>query len=161
MFSQTAEYALRATVALAQQPDEPLTTTELARRTKVPRGYLSKVLQMLVREGLVTAIRGLHGGYKLRRPASETTIFDVVDAVDSFQRITSCPLGLSEHGDCLCPLHRRLDEALAEVEFALGSTTLEEIVREPSSSVPLCPGESWDDVEGKGIRMREVKETEA
>lgn len=75
MFSQTAEYALRATVALAQDPDQPLTTAELARRTKVPQGYLSKVLQMLTREGLVRAIRGLHGGYQLSRPAIQITIF--------------------------------------------------------------------------------------
>ncbi|MDK2972242.1 MAG: Rrf2 family transcriptional regulator, nitric oxide-sensitive transcriptional repressor [Candidatus Sumerlaeota bacterium] len=144
MFSQTAEYALRAGIALAQQPDEPLTTDELARRTKVPRNYLSKVLQMLVREQVVTAIRGLHGGYQLRQPASVLTIFDVVNAIEPLQRIHTCPLGLPEHGKHLCPLHRRMDDALAEVERALKSTTLEEVVREPSPSVPLCPGSGWD-----------------
>jgi Rrf2 family protein len=144
MFSQTAEYALRAAIAMAQLPDELLTTAELARRTKVPQGYLSKVLQMLTREGLATANRGLHGGYRLLRPAAEITIFDVVNAVDPFQRIRSCPLGLREHGARLCPLHRRLDDALADVQRAFESTTLEEIIREPSASVPLCPGKSWD-----------------
>jgi len=51
----------------------------------------------------------------------------------------SCPLGLAAHGLRLCPLHRRLDKALAMVEEAFSSTTLAEILAEPSKSVPLCP----------------------
>src|SRR5690606_7946769 len=128
MFSQTAEYALRATVALAQQPDNPLTTAEIARITKVPAGYLSKVLQMLAREKIIRAIRGLHGGYQLLRPAEELTIFDVVNAVDPIKRIHSCPLGLAAHGAQLCPLHRRMDDAMAAIQEALSATTLAEVV---------------------------------
>lgn len=139
MFSQTAEYALRAAVALAQDPDKPLTTAEIARRTRVPAGYLSKVLQMLTREDLIKAIRGLHGGYQLRRPAEEITILEVVNAVDPIKRIRSCPLELPEHGECLCPLHRRMDDALEQVETALGASTLTELLNEATASTPLCP----------------------
>lgn len=68
------------------------------------------------------------------------SLFELVNAIDLFQRIRSCPLDLPEHGECLCPLHRRMDEALAEVERALSATTLDEVIREPSASVPLCSG---------------------
>jgi Rrf2 family protein len=140
MFSQTAEYALRAAVALAQENDRSLTTDELAQRTRVPRGYLSKVLQMLARQGVIKAVRGIHGGYSLCRAPRDIAMIEVVNAVDPIRRIHSCPLGLPDHGDRLCPLHRRMDRALAEVENALTETTLEEVVQEPSLSIPLCPG---------------------
>jgi hypothetical protein len=45
---------------------------------------------------------------------------------------------LASHGVRLCPLHKRLDDALATVESAFASTTLAEVLAEPSESVPLC-----------------------
>jgi Rrf2 family protein len=138
MFSQTAEYALRAAVAMAQIPERNLTTSEIVVRTKAPAGYISKVLQTLARKGIVRATRGTHGGYQLIRSAGEVTVLEVIDAVDPIKRIHTCPLGLPEHGACLCPLHRRMDDALAEVERALAAATLEQIVMEPTTSVPLA-----------------------
>ena len=64
MISQTAEYALRAIVYLAGQ-ELPQTTQQIAATTRVPAGYLSKVLQALARGGLVHSQRGLHGGFTL------------------------------------------------------------------------------------------------
>ena len=138
MFSQTVEYALRAVVYLADQ-GEPRTTPQIAEVTTVPAPYLSKVLQSLNRAGIVRSLRGLHGGFELARDASELTIWDVVQGVEPIERIRTCPLELAAHGVHLCPLHRRLDNALATVEQAFASTTLAEILAEPSKSVPLCP----------------------
>jgi Rrf2 family protein len=140
MFSQTAEYALRAAVAMAQSGGQPLTTALLAERTRVPAPYLSKVLQLLGRAGVITAIRGLHGGYQLAQPAGRTMILAVVNAVDPLQRITTCPLGIKEHGTHLCPLHRQLDDVIAQVEKVFGSTSIADLLQQPSSSVPLCAG---------------------
>ena len=69
---------------------------------------------------------------------SELTILEVVNAVDPIERILSCPLGLASHGRQLCPLHKRLDDAMAQFEIAFGSTTLAELLTEPSASIPLC-----------------------
>lgn len=140
MFSQTAEYALRAMACMARFPERPLTTAEIAQVTMVPPGYLSKVLQQLSKSGLVAAMRGLRGGYRLRRPPEEITILQVVNAVDPIERIHTCPLGLPEHGTRLCRLHRRLDDAIAHVEQALGGTTLGDVVRLPDDDLPLRPG---------------------
>jgi Rrf2 family protein len=96
-------------------------------------------LQSLARAGVVHSQRGLGGGMTLSKSAEELTILEVVNAVEPIQRIKSCPLGLASHGVHLCPLHRRLDEALATVEQAFGSTTLAEVLAEPTRSVPLCP----------------------
>jgi Rrf2 family protein len=138
MFSQTVEYALRAMVYLADQAPSPRTTVQIAAATKVPTAYLSKVLQGLKRAGLVHSQRGLHGGISLTKTPDDVTILEVVNGVDPIQRIRSCPLGLKAHGVHLCPLHRRLDNALAMVEDAFAETTLAEVLAEPTSSVPLC-----------------------
>ena len=53
MFSQTTEYALRAAVYLAQEPERVRTTREIAEATSVPVDYLAKVMRSLVRAGLV------------------------------------------------------------------------------------------------------------
>jgi Rrf2 family protein len=138
MFSQTVEYALRAVVYLASQAPTPRTTEDIARVTRVPQAYLSKVLQHLVEKGVVRSQRGIGGGMALVKDPAELTILEVVNAVDPIRRIRECPLGLAAHGVRLCPLHRRVDNALAQVEKAFRSTTLAEILAEPTSSVPLC-----------------------
>jgi Rrf2 family protein len=138
MFSQTVEYALRAVCHLADQAPRSRTTDQIAAATRVPRAYLSKVLQGLVDGGIVHSQRGVRGGISLVKPPAEVTILEVVNAVDPIRRITTCPLGLAAHGVRLCPLHRRVDNALALVEQAFGSTTLAEVLSEPSESVPLC-----------------------
>lgn len=138
MFSQTVEYALRAVVCLAVPPPRPWKTSDIAEKTKVPPAYLSKVLQELVRAGLVHSQRGAGGGMTLARDSAEITILDVVNAVEPIQRITTCPLDLKSHGVRLCPLHRRMDNALAHVESALRSSTLAELLAEPTMSTPLC-----------------------
>lgn len=139
MLSQTVEYALRAAVHLAQEAPSARTTDQIAEATRVPRAYLSKVLQSLARAGVVNSQRGLGGGMALGKPAAELTILEVVNAVEPIQRIRTCPLGLAAHGVHLCPLHRRLDNALATVEEAFRGTTLAEVIAEPTKSVPLCP----------------------
>ena len=138
MLSQTTEYALRAIVWLANTAGDPQTTGQIATATKVPPGYLSKVLQSLGRNGLVAAQRGKHGGFLLTKASSDITVLEVVNAVDPLRRIKVCPLGLKSHGTMLCPLHKRLDDAVRLVEKAFGQTTIGELIDTPSPSKPLC-----------------------
>ena len=138
MFSQTVEYALRAVVHLADEAPAARTTDQIAAATLVPKAYLSKVIQGLCRARIVQSKRGIGGGVTLVKAPSKLTILDVVNAVEPIQRIQTCPLDLASHGIRLCPLHRRMDNALALVEEALRSTTLAEVLAEPSESKPLC-----------------------
>jgi Rrf2 family protein len=137
MLSQTVEYALRAVVYLATLEGKSATNVEISKATKVPPAYLSKVLQGLSRARLVHSHRGIKGGFSLVQSPDELTILSVVNAVEPIQRIKVCPLGLKAHGARLCPLHKRLDEAMAQVETAFQSTTLAEVLAEPTSSIPL------------------------
>lgn len=142
MISQTAEYALRAMVQLATEPDRLWTVQQVADRTKVPRGYLAKVLQGLSKAGLVESRRGIGGGFAIAVEPDETRILDVVEAVDPVRRIETCPLGLAGHGGNLCPLHRRLDAAIEATRRAFAETTLSELLDDPEGSRPLCAAPS-------------------
>src|SRR5262252_7720125 len=106
MFSQTVEYALRAVVHMADRASASRTTGQIATATRVPRAYLSKVLQALAQAGVVHSQRGVGGGITLTKPPAELTILEVVNAVEPIRRITTCPLKLSAHGTRLCPLHK-------------------------------------------------------
>lgn len=137
MLSQTVEYALRAVIHLASAAPEAQTTGEIAKATQVPLAYLSKVLQGLRHEGILRSQRGVGGGISLVRTPQELTILDVVNAVEPLGRITTCPLGLSAHGAHLCPLHKRMDDAIQVMEEAFRSTTLAEVLADPNPSIPL------------------------
>ena len=138
MISQTAEYALRVIVHLASLNGAPATIRQIAQATRIPEGYLAKVLLLLSRARLIRSQRGLHGGSVLVRPPEQIAILDVVQAVDPIKRITTCPLGIASHGAGLCPLHRRLDQAIAQVEQAFAQSTIAELLGEATRSKPLC-----------------------
>ncbi|MEJ7607780.1 MAG: Rrf2 family transcriptional regulator [Bryobacteraceae bacterium] len=142
MFSQTADYALRAIVVLATDVKKTWTAQEISAQSKVPQDYLMKVFQALGRAGLVTAQRGRGGGFSLTRPPTEISVLDVISVVDPLRRIAYCPLGIEAHGTTLCPLHRKLDDAIRSVEEAFASTTIGELLADPSPIRPLREGEA-------------------
>jgi Rrf2 family transcriptional regulator, nitric oxide-sensitive transcriptional repressor len=138
MISQTAEYALRAMVYLADQNSEPHTTAQIAEAAGIPAGYLAKVMQSLGRANLVRSQRGLKGGFVLMRDAKEISLLDVVNAVDPVRRFHRCPLDVPAHHDELCLLHHCLDEAAQAVERTFGSTSIGQMLEVPESRKPLC-----------------------
>lgn len=138
MISVTSEYALRAIVFLAQHHPEARITAEIAEGTLVPQGYLSKIMQAMVRHGLVRSQRGLGGGFTLARTPAEISVWDVLTSVDSpVQRITHCPLGLPSHTS-LCPVHKLVDEAAARTESAFRSANISTLLASTRGIKPLC-----------------------
>ena len=136
MLSRTAEYALRAVVWLSDRPDTAVTCQGISAGTQVPPDYLSKVMQSLVRAGLVDAQRGKKGGFTLSVPPDRIAVLDVINAVDPVRRIRNCPLGLPGH-EALCPLHRSLDNIAAELESSYRSIRISDLLRSTGVK-PLC-----------------------
>ena len=137
MLPKTAEYALRAVVCLGCNPTVTESADQLAEQTKIPRRYLHKVLQDLVRAKLVRSQSGPGGGYALALDPKNISILDVVNAVGPLERIRHCPLGLSSHTR-LCPLHAELDRVYAATEAALSRVTIAELLHTTSTVIPLC-----------------------
>jgi Rrf2 family protein len=137
MLSKTAEYALRAVTCMGSQVDRPLSANTLAEQTKVPRRYLTRVLQDLCAAEIVQSRPGPGGGYELTHATSKLTILDVVNTVEPIARIKRCPLGLKTHTK-LCPLHAELDKAYEATEKAFASVTIQDLIESASPITPLC-----------------------
>jgi len=123
---------------LALSDDRPRTTAEIAQRTQIPPGYLSKVLRTLSQAGLLESRRGIGGGFMLAKPPDQMSILDVLNAVDDgVNRIESCPLGSMEHPS-LCAMHRMLDDVNAYIEEKFTTTTIQNVLDSAQESHPLC-----------------------
>ena len=137
MISKTAEYALRAVTCLAANEQRALSADVLAEKTKVPRRYLTRVMQDLAAADLVGSRSGPGGGYVLSKSSDKLTILDVINAVSPLERIKSCPLGLVSHAS-LCPLHAELDRVYKATETAFASVTIDQLLNSTNPIVPLC-----------------------
>jgi Rrf2 family protein len=137
MLPKTAEYALRTVAYLARDPEQAESADQIAEETKVPRRYLHKVLQDLVRAELVRSRSGPGGGYSLAMSTTKISILDVVNAVAPLERIRECPLGLKSHTS-LCPLHNELDRAYAATEKAFAGVTLAQLLTSSGKISALC-----------------------
>ncbi|MGB7327038.1 MAG: Rrf2 family transcriptional regulator [Rubripirellula sp.] len=137
MLSKTAEYSLRAVACLAGRAGTPISADQLAKQTKVPRRYLTRVLQDLAAAGMVQSRPGPGGGYELSILPEKLTILDVVNTVSPIQRIHTCPLGLKSHAQ-LCPLHAELDKAYAATEKSFANVTIRQLIESTSPIIPLC-----------------------
>jgi len=127
MLSQTVEYALRAMMHLAGVPGASVSSESIARQTRVPPGYLSKIMRHLVVADLVTSARGPRGGFALARDPGAISILDVVNAVDPTRRVSRLSGGDPLHNQT-CALRRRVGMAIAAMELCLQDTTLAELV---------------------------------
>ncbi len=137
ILSDACEYALRAVVWLAQRPGQAQKVREIAKGTRAAPGYLVKVLQALAKAGILSAQRGSLGGFTLQRDPATLTVLEVISAIDPIERITTCPLGLKSHGPCLCPMHRRIDNAMAAIEESFAASTIADLINEPAKSRPM------------------------
>ena len=101
MLSQTAEYALRATLAIAAQSsdDDPVRVTDLAADLRIPRNYLSKILHQLTRRGILVSTRGKRGGFRLAGSPSAVRLDAVVGVFDTMEQRRQCLLGRSTCSD--------------------------------------------------------------
>lgn len=138
ILTDATEYGLRAVVWLAQRPGQAHKVREIAVGTRTTPGYLIKALQALAKVGILSAQRGRSGGFRLERDPAGLSVLEVVNAIDPIERIHTCPLGLESHGECLCPMHRRIDDAMAAIEQSFGASTIAAVVNEPTRSHPLC-----------------------
>src|ERR1051326_384771 len=107
IFSRSAEYAIRALVELGSLPSgESAVVKKIAADAGVPSYFVAKLLQDLVREGLLKSNKGPRGGFRLAGPASELPILKVIEAVDGEGKYDRCIAGQAECNDhAACPMH--------------------------------------------------------
>lgn len=130
MLSKTAEYALRAVVAIARADEErPVLAREISSKGHIPNKYLSKVLRDLVHAGVLSSTRGIGGGFRLRRRANKLKLIDVIKPFDDVPARSRCPLG---HPKCTdeapCAMHDQWRPVKEAFRSLLEDTTIAQLV---------------------------------
>lgn len=83
--SKQEEYGLRCVLQLARAgAGKAVSVTEIAKHEGLSSDYVTKLLVLLRKTGLVTSVRGTNGGYTLKRPAAEITLSDVMRSLGGF-----------------------------------------------------------------------------
>jgi Rrf2 family protein len=91
--SKKTEYAIIALLDMAGNEDNQLTTVkDLSQKYNIPRDLMGKVMQNLVKQGLIMSQQGVKGGYKIARPAGEININSVIQAVDGPISLVDCKI---------------------------------------------------------------------
>jgi Rrf2 family protein len=131
LYSKASEYAIRAMVFLAEQPEGELIQLKLvAERENIPFHFLAKTMQILSRRGLVRSHRGPRGGFCLARDADEITLYDIVDPIDHITNFDeTCILGIQPCNDeAPCPLHDEWKKIRGSIRLTLEGKSLKKMV---------------------------------
>jgi FeS assembly SUF system regulator len=114
--SRLTDYATVLLATLACEPETRHTATSLAQQTRLGAATVSKILKQLHRSGLVLSSRGVHGGYRLAKPASEISAAAILDALEGPLALTDCAAG---SGQCEIESSCRVGRSWQRVNLAI------------------------------------------
>ena len=131
--STKGRYAVKAMTDLARRQDEPcraVALADIAARQEISLSYLEQLFSRLRRKGLVQSARGPGGGYRLTRTAAETSIAEIVLAVDAPLRATRCA---AQGKGCMlkgerCMTHDLWEDLGHRIEDYLASVSLADVI---------------------------------
>jgi Rrf2 family protein len=126
IFSSATEYAIRGLSELAaRNAGAPVLLDELVAGTGLPRDFVAKIFQKLVRAGILRSAKGRGGGFALARPQHEVTLMDIVEAVDGPQSMDACVVGFERCNDQMpCAQHDLYKPIRQRLKDYLRTTTL-------------------------------------
>ena len=136
--SKKADYALIAMKHLAQKSGAPSTSArEIAEQYDIPIELMAKVLQRLVRTGLLVSTQGTRGGYTLGRPSATISVADEIQAIEGPFTVTACS---TDNNDCeqygKCSIRDPLWRIKERIVSALGTVSLAEMAVEGDAPQP-------------------------
>jgi Rrf2 family protein len=147
MFSKACEYALRAVLYISMKSvnGSRLGVPEIAKEIDAPLAFIGKILQTLVRERVISSVKGPNGGFYIDPRSKPIPLDAIVKAIDGSDDVLhTCALGLKECSDRFpCPVHSeikiykdRLRKVMKETtvqsladDLALGKTFLKKVTR--------------------------------
>src|SRR5205823_10010676 len=139
--SKKADYALMAMKHLALRGDRSSSSArEIAEQYNIPIELMAKVLQRLVRRGLLASHQGTHGGYQLARVPGQISVADVIQAIDGPVTVTACS---TDDGQCeqfeKCNVRDPLWRVRERILAALGECTEAQLASDPPVPAPARP----------------------
>ena len=107
IITRATEYAIRAILYMARQPaGEIIFKKDICKAQQITPAFLTKILQPLIKDGIVGSQRGVGGGFYLAKPSTEITLLDIIKSQEGPVYLNQC---LIEDGSCerefFCPVH--------------------------------------------------------
>ena len=125
--SEAASIAMHAMGLLAVEPARPVTTKEIAGCFGISEAHLSKVLQRLVKVGLLSSVRGPRGGFVLAGDPRKTTLLAVFEAIEGRLEKSECLFAVPLCDGLSCILGRVMGDANRMLLEHLSATSLKQI----------------------------------
>lgn len=142
LVTRQTDYAVRCVLYLAREQDQIASVGEIAKAMQIPKSFLAKILQRLVREGIVESIRGMKGGFRLLKRSSEITLLDIFIAMQGVAPVNACAIDKRRcRMNSTCAVHPVWMDIRKEVERRLGTQTLSSLAetRQVMLSTILAP----------------------
>lgn len=133
MFSKACEYAIRSVlyIAIRSTDGTKLNIQEIAREIDSPQPFTAKILQTLVREGIISSVKGPNGGFFLKPKSKPILLNSIVRAMDGMDILQTCVLGLKECSDKFpCPVHHEIKASKNKMRDILRGKTIQELAEE-------------------------------
>ena len=129
IFSKKCEYGMQAILYLAAQEKGALVSAdEISKVLKIPREFISKILQSLKDSGLINSSKGKSGGFSLAKSASRIKLIDIVAAIDGLGLFDNCVLGFPECSPTHpCPVHDIWGTLRTQAYEMLNSETIDKL----------------------------------
>lgn len=129
IFSRKCEYGMQAVLFLAAKETGSVVSAEkISQVLKIPREFISKILQSLRDSGIIRSTKGKFGGFFLAKPSSEIKLIDIVEAIDGLEMFNSCVIGFPECSpDSPCPVHDSWGALRTQAYEMLSNETLDKL----------------------------------
>ena len=130
MLSKRTQYALRAVLYLAihSKGNTKIGVNVIAEDLQVPKQFLSKILQELVKNKLVKSSKGKLGGFYLSRANMNNSLRQIIEVFDGDDLFCNCMMGLPTcSSDNPCPLHESASAFRIDLEETLENKTIKEV----------------------------------
>jgi Rrf2 family transcriptional regulator, iron-sulfur cluster assembly transcription factor len=129
--TREGDYGIRSVLYLARQPYKKISfVTEISEDYKIPRSFLAKILQKLVKAKIVRSYRGVKGGFSLARQAKDISVLDVLEAIEGKLAMNIC---LADKKKCdfsrNCPIHSVWASVQSKVVEVLKKSNFEDLSR--------------------------------
>ena len=120
MITRKTDYAIRCVLHLAESRQDFVMMSEISKAKDVPVSFLAKILQELVKAGIVESTRGVKGGFRLTRKPSEINLLEVVEAIEGNVAMNICAVDKKRCSlSSTCTVHPVWDEVRMDVEERL------------------------------------------
>ncbi len=129
LVTREADYAVRTVLYLARNSTRTASVAEVARAMHIPKSFLAKIVQRLVRHHILVSLRGMKGGFTLAVKPSQISLFDILESIQGPTGINVCAIDSRRcRLSATCSVHPVWVQIRKEVERRLKKQTIAKLI---------------------------------